>query len=390
MVTPYDDEMTTTLNADTRAVAVADANETSPQDTDAVKVRPTVSASSIVVPLYLIALAIIMAALILGKGVFLPFATATLISLALKPIVVALNTRAGIPRPLSALALVLILAALLLLVLYSLSGPAKEWLDEAPRALQALEMELAGTDTPIDDLRATSEAISQLGSAGEDTETEVVIAKSESSVEQTMMAKTGQWVSTLGMTLAMVFFILGWGERVFHNAVGLAPRFREKKNLLEVFTAIESAVARYLLTMTVINSTMGLVVAGITYFCGLPNPALWGVVAAALHFMPYIGALFTFLIVLGVSVISQPVGVHPLLAPLIFAVVTIIEGYVVTPYAVGRSLTLNPLVIFLSLVLTFAVWGAVGALLAVPMLACIKVALETYGEPSAKIARILS
>jgi len=381
------------VSTDTRPVVMsADAEETSPTDTGASMVggRLSVSALSIVIPLYLITLAIVMAALILGKGVFLPFATATLISLALKPIVVTLKTRVGIPRPLSALVLVLILAALLLLALYSLSGPAREWLDEAPRALQALERELASADTPIDDLRATSEAISQLSSAGEENETEVVLAESESSVEQTMMTTMSQWFSTIGMTLAMVFFILGWGERVFHNAVGLAPRFGEKKNLLAVATAIESAVGRYLLTMAVINSTLGLIVAAITYLCGLPNPALWGVVAAALHFMPYIGALLTFLIVLGVSVISHPVEVHPLLAPLLFAVVTIIEGYVVTPYAIGRSLTLNPLVIFLSLVLTFAVWGAVGALLAVPMLACIKVALEAYGEPSAKVSRILS
>jgi predicted PurR-regulated permease PerM len=109
---------------------------------------------------------------------------------------------------------------------------------------------------------------------------------------------------------------------------------------------------------------------------GMPNPVLWGVMAGVNNYVPYLGSAITALVLGFVAVLSFPSLPEALLVPAVFLVITSIEGYIITPMAIGRRLTLNPLLIILSLIFWFSIWGVIGTLLTVPVLMCAKVVFE--------------
>jgi predicted PurR-regulated permease PerM len=141
-----------------------------------------------------------------------------------------------------------------------------------------------------------------------------------------------------------------------------------------MFFQIERGISQYLLTFTAINVCLGIVIGTGMWLIGMPNPVLWGVMAGCLNFMPYIGAFVGSGVVFLVAALSFDSMGQALLAPAIYAAANTIEGNVITPLILGRSMRLNPIFIFLSVVLWGWMWGVGGALIAVPLLAMTKIA----------------
>lgn len=344
---------------------------------------------ALVLPVRVLAVLAVGAVLVLAESVFIPLALALLLSLTLRPIVRALSHFCHVPAPLTAALLTSMIAFTLGSGLYALGEPAKEWLREAPNALRAFQRQASAVRGPLEDMRETTAVITELRSGASDAQPEIVVS-TEGRMQDDVMLKTSEGFAYTVATLVLLFFILGWGDRLFRNTISLLPGFSERRGAVQVGHAIEVAIGRYLLTITSINVCLGLAVALVSLYVGLPNPALWGVLAALLNFMPYIGAAITCAVLLAVSLISQPLDYPLFTAPLLFLCITCVEGYLVTPFAVGRSLTLNPLVVFVSLLICFFLWGGIGALLAVPILVSAKVALEGSGRSALLFARVLS
>jgi predicted PurR-regulated permease PerM len=125
---------------------------------------------------------------------------------------------------------------------------------------------------------------------------------------------------------------------------------------------------RYLATMTMINLGLGTVTAIMLAIIGFPNPITFGLLAFALNYVPYIGPGIVALVLLGVGLVSQPSLGQGLLAPALFVGLATLEGHIITPNVIGRSLTLNPFLVFLALAFWTWLWGPIGAFLAVPLL----------------------
>jgi predicted PurR-regulated permease PerM len=106
----------------------------------------------------------------------------------------------------------------------------------------------------------------------------------------------------------------------------------------------------------------------IAYFAGLPNVAVWAVLAFILNYIPYIGPLAMNLVLFGVGIVTFPTLGQALVAPACFIALTTLEGHFITPAIMGRRLTLNPLNVFLALAFWTWLWGPIGAFLAVPLL----------------------
>jgi predicted PurR-regulated permease PerM len=100
----------------------------------------------------------------------------------------------------------------------------------------------------------------------------------------------------------------------------------------------------------------------------MPNPLGLGALAATLNFVPIIGPVATFIVLLAVGLISIPNVATGLLAPLAFAMLAFLEGHFVTPAIIGHRLALNALGIFLSLAFWTWLWGPIGAFLSSPLL----------------------
>jgi predicted PurR-regulated permease PerM len=109
------------------------------------------------------------------------------------------------------------------------------------------------------------------------------------------------------------------------------------------------------------------------YLLGMPNPLLWGVMAAILAYIPYLGSLVGIGTVTVVAILTFDEMLRILMVPAIYFALDSIEANLVTPTILGQRLALNPVILFIWLIFCGWIWGITGALLAVPLLAIIKI-----------------
>jgi predicted PurR-regulated permease PerM len=119
--------------------------------------------------------------------------------------------------------------------------------------------------------------------------------------------------------------------------------------------------------VTMINAALGVIVALGAWLLGLPNPAIFGLLAALLNYVPYVGPAVMVVVLFGVGLVTFPFLGQALLAPAGLLALTTMEGHFITPTIVGRRLTLNPLLVLLALAFWTWIWGPFGAFLATPL-----------------------
>ena len=158
----------------------------------------------------------------------------------------------------------------------------------------------------------------------------------------------------------------------------MTPTFRDKRKVVEMVHEVERGVSSYLLTVTLINIALGVVIGLAMWLMEMPNPALWGAMATTLNFIPYLGAMAGTIVVFLVAVFSFDSLAYASLVPVVYFGCTALEGNFVTPSLLGRNMSMNPIVVFLSLVFWGWMWGVGGALIAVPTLAILKIGLDQF------------
>jgi predicted PurR-regulated permease PerM len=131
---------------------------------------------------------------------------------------------------------------------------------------------------------------------------------------------------------------------------------------------MEVHLGNYLLTVTMINTGVGIATGLACAFAGMPNPAGLGALAATLNFVPIIGPIATFAVLLIVGIIAFPTLGGGLIAPLAFVAITFMEGHFITPTIIGRRLALNALAVFIALAFWTWLWGPMGSFLSSPLL----------------------
>ncbi len=200
-----------------------------------------------------------------------------------------------------------------------------------------------------------------------------VVAMQTRSLMEMLLSATHSVLAGIGLTVLAAYFFLAGGNLSLRKLVRALPTLTDKKRAVEIARETERQVSAYLLTITLINALLGVVLGSAVWLLGVPNPALWGAMAFLLNFIPFFGPL-TGVVVLGVvAVVTFPGLGQALLVPAVYLLLHSVETNIITPLVLSRRLTLNPLVTFLWLALWFWVWGIPGALLAVPMLKTVKI-----------------
>ncbi len=174
------------------------------------------------------------------------------------------------------------------------------------------------------------------------------------------------------MTLVLLYFLLASGDMFLLKLV-ILPTLENKKRAVEIYRQIEADVSTYLSVVTLINFAFGCIIGSSMYLLGMPNPLLWGVMAAVLAYIPYLGSLIGISTVTVVAILTFDDIFRIIMVPSIYFALDTVEANLVTPMIVGRRLALNPVVIFIWLIFCGWIWGITGALLAVPLLAIIKI-----------------
>ena len=194
-----------------------------------------------------------------------------------------------------------------------------------------------------------------------------------SSLVGTLLSGSATATSGLFTTLLILFYMLVSGETFLRRMVEILPRFKDKRQAVELSMHIERDVSAYLLTVSCINAIVGIATGGVMWVCGVANPALWGAVAFMLNFVPILGPLVGLVIFLMASVLSLGVTWWALLPVGLYLGIHIAEGEIATPMVLARRFTINPVALILALIFWYWMWGVTGAILAVPLLAITKI-----------------
>ena len=319
------------------------------------------------------------------RSILLPIVLALLLSYLLRPIVRGL-ARLKIPLPVGA---ALILCGLLLLVGYGISAlatPTAGWLQKAPAGLTELQRKLLPVKKSVAQVAQATGEIEKLASTNAETKT--VEVKKHPFTEMFFM-RTPEFIASAVLLVILLYFLLVYDQVFIAKLVKLLPTLSNKKAAVGIAHDIESQVSRYLFTITAINSCLGLAVGTAVALLGLPNPVMWGVMGALLNFIPYLGALAGIICMTVGAVLSFDSLGYALLFPAVYLALGVLEGSFITPWVMGRSLTLNPVIILLSLTFWGWMWGIVGIILAVPILAAFKI-FCAHIKPMEPLAEFLS
>ena len=319
------------------------------------------------------------------RSILLPIVLALLLSYLLRPIVRGL-ARLKIPLPVGA---ALILCGLLLLVGYGISAlatPTAGWLQKAPAGLTELQRKLLPVKKSVAQVAQATGEIEKLASTNAENKT--VEVKKHPFTEMFFM-RTPEFIASAVLLVILLYFLLVYDQVFIAKLVKLLPTLSNKKAAVGIAHDIESQVSRYLFTITAINSCLGLAVGTAVALLGLPNPVMWGVMGALLNFIPYLGALAGIICMTVGAVLSFDSLGYALLFPAVYLALGVLEGSFITPWVMGRSLTLNPVIILLSLTFWGWMWGIVGIILAVPILAAFKI-FCVHIKPMEPLAEFLS
>jgi predicted PurR-regulated permease PerM len=319
------------------------------------------------------------------RSILLPIVLALLLSYLLRPIVRGLG-RLKIPLPVSAALLLIGFFGLIGYGISVLATPTAEWLQKAPAGFAELQRKLVPVKKSVAQVTQATGEIEKLASAN--AEIKAVEVKRHP-ITETLFMRTPEFISSAVLSLILLYFLLVYDQAFIAKLVKLLPTLSDKKTAVGIAHDIEAQISRYLFTVTAINVCLGVAVGTAVGLLGLRNPVMWGVMVALLNFVPYLGALTGIIcMTIGAALSFDSLG-YAFVFPAVYLSFGVLEGSFITPWIMGRSLTLNPVIILLSLTFWGWMWGIIGIILAVPILAAFKI-LCAHIKPMEPLAEFLS
>jgi len=319
------------------------------------------------------------------RSVLLPIVLALLLSYLLRPIVRGL-ARLKIPLPVGSALILIGLLAVVSSGISALATPTVTWLQKAPAGLTELQRKLSPVKRSVAQVTQATGEIEKLASTNAEIKT---VEVKRHPITEMFFMRTPEFIASAVLSLILLYFLLVYDQAFIAKLVKLLPTFSDKKTAVAIAHDIESQVSRYLFTVTAINACLGLAVGTAVGLFGLRNPVMWGVMVALLNFVPYLGALTGIIcMTIGATLSFDSLG-YALIFPAVYLAFGTLEGSFITPWIMGRSLTLNPVIILLSLTFWGWMWGIVGIILAVPILAAFKI-FCAHIKPMEPLAEFLS
>ncbi len=296
------------------------------------------------------------AVLYVGRAILLPVFAAAVVAMTLAPVIRFAQKR-GISPWITALAIVAFALAALGIAAVAMAEPVSEWIARAPEIGATIKERLSVLDEPLAAFRELERSF--FGNNTGNSEPPNIVFPAVAFVTPA----AGELLVFFG---AMIFFLVGQGA-LRSQFIALFSVRESKLRALKILNDIEHNLTGYLTVVTMINAALGVIVAVGAWLLGFPSPVIFGVLAAVLNYVPYVGPAVMVVALFGVGLITFPSLGHALIAPLAFVTLTTTEGHFITPTIVGRRLTLNPLLVFLALAFWTWMWGPIGAFLAVPI-----------------------
>lgn len=330
----------------------------------------------------LIVLAVLagLAVVVVARSFLTPVMLAFLLALTFSPIRRWADRR-GVPPAITSAVIVLTLLVGTASVIYALSSPVQSYVGNARYIAADVERKLRGVSKAIETVAEAGERLSEVAdgksdNAGTAAEGDKVVVSSGPDLLTRMAMAAPAVFAQIVFTLVLLYFLLASGDLFHRKIVNASQRFADKRRALEIAWTVERTLGRYFLTVTVINTGLGICIGAALWWLGMPNPVLFGVMAAVLNFIPFLGAIVGVGITAAIGIVTYDTVGAAAFAAGVYMLLTSIEGNFVTPYAVGRGLKLNPVLVFLSVAFWGWAWSFIGMFVAVPMMIALRVLAE--------------
>jgi predicted PurR-regulated permease PerM len=313
----------------------------------------------------------VFATLYLASPIILPVVLAFVLSLLLQP-AVRLLQRAHLPRAVGAFLIVFLAIGTLVGVAAALSLPAANWATKLPEGIPRLEAHLAALKNPVLALQKIIQQAEELADNPVQKDSTIAV-RPDLGLSGALFTGTRAVLGGLFTTVLVLYFLLVAGDIFLRRIVEILPTLSNKRQAVDISQQIQEDISVYLMTITAMNAAVGVATAVAMYLCGLGDPLLWGATAFLLNYIPILGPLFATVIFLLVGMLSFDILWEALLPAVLYFGIHLVEGEALTPMLLARRFTLNPVLVILSLVFWFWMWGVPGAILAVPLLAILKI-----------------
>jgi predicted PurR-regulated permease PerM len=321
-----------------------------------------------------------------ASPILIPIITALLLSMLLAPFV-GLLERVRVPRTLGAFIVVVAAVGALFGIAASLRGPAQSWLSE-PQRFSHLEEKLRPITASFEIFQYTTEQLEK-ATAPRDRPSIQKVELTGSGLSGLLSTGIGHVASTIAAVIGLLYLFLVSGDTFLRKLVLVTPSLKDKKRAVEIVRNIEVDISFYLLMVASINIAIGFIVTATTGVLGISDPFLWGTLTAVLSFAPYVGEFAIVILLSLAGILTFDNLVQAFVAPAVYFVLMTICWQGVVPFVVGRRMTLSPVAVFITIIVLGWMWGVIGALVAVPVLASLKIICERIG-PLHPVAEFLS
>ena len=313
------------------------------------------------------------AVFVAAKNLLMPVVFAFLLALTFSPVRRAAD-KTGIPSGITAAVIVAGLLAIIVAGIAGLSAPIRGYMSDAPALLAQAEDKLRMISSTVSTVAEAGEQIEEVAATG-DGDAQTVKIEEPGAIAK-FAATAPAVLAQIVLSLALLFFILASGDMFYEKTVHSIPRFKDKRRAVQIIYDIEAKLSRYFFTITIINAGLGVAIGTAMWLMGMPNPVLFGVLAFVFNFVPYVGAVAGVTLSFVVGLLALDTVADAALAAAAYFSLTTIEGQFVTPYAVGKSLKLNTVAVFLAVALWAWLWSVIGMIVAMPILIALRVFAE--------------
>lgn len=332
---------------------------------------------------------VVIATLYVGRDIILPIVLAIILAFVLSPIVNFLR-RFSIPRAPAVILAVSFALALLTTLAFLMTSQVSQLAGDIPRYEATIQQKVAGIQQGV--LGRMSDMMGKLGKRFERATEQKTSPGETDRAEQaqpmpvelhtpdlTPLQMAQRFIlpalhplATFAITFVVLIFIMLQREDMRDRVI----RLLGSRDLHRTTMAMDEAamrLSRYFLTQVVLSAIYGVLTAAFLWVIGVPSPILWGVLAAAMRFVPYVGTIIAAIFPMALAMAVDPGWTTLLLTTAFFVVGESTMGYIVEPLVYGQSTGLSSFAVILSTIFWSWLWGPVGLILAMPLTLCLVV-----------------
>jgi predicted PurR-regulated permease PerM len=313
-------------------------------------------------------------ALYFGRAFFVPIVFAILFNALLRPLVRGLE-KMRLPTPAGAAIVTLGLLLAVTVLGFALAGPVNRWIKDAPQQLGTAESKLKRLLKPM---QQVSDVVKQVEQATKTPSSGPAPAPvpEPAGLAANLLGNTWAFFTGAVEVIVLLYLLLAAGDLFVTKLLKVIPYWPDKKAAAQVVHESQSVVMRYMVVNAFINAGQGVVVGLVLWWLGIPSPVLWAFLTFVLEFVPYLGAaiMITMLSVVAFAPFEDVSRI--LMVPGSYLLITTLQNNIISPYAYGQHLKLNPVAVLIGVLFWWFLWGIPGAFLAVPIIAACKIAAE--------------